>query len=103
MEELAFLQDIESDKCVSISEEQFKSLNNSGEVIFEEDTLISHCIRLFKMYDFYIFQEKSPKGEILIRKFKYKDKAELLIKQRLGIYEKMWNGCGCRIDYYNNN
>ena len=47
-----------------------------------------------------ILQEKTTKGEYLIRYLKTKKEAEELIKARLKIYEKMWDGCGCKVDYY---
>lgn len=95
------LTQLNSFDYILISEIQLTELMKSLKIVFEEDTMISDFIRIFEFDNFYIYQEKTPKGEILIRKFNDKTTADLLIKQRLDIYEKMWNGCGCRIDYFN--
>jgi len=31
---------------------------------------------------------------------KTKKEAEEFIKERLEIYNRMWDGCGCKVDYY---
>jgi uncharacterized lipoprotein YehR (DUF1307 family) len=47
-----------------------------------------------------LLQEKTTKDEFLIRRMKSKEEAEELIKHRLEIYNRMWDGCGCRVNYY---
>jgi len=69
-------------------------------MIIEEDTYISDKIRLFEFEDDLIIQEKTTKDEYLLRVMKTKKEAEEFIKERLEIYNRMWDGCGCRIDYY---
>ena len=83
-----------------ISENQFKELKSLSKLIVEENTFIQDFIRIFEFQGEFIFQEKTPKGEILIRKFSDIKTANNLVQERLEIYEKMWNGCGCKIDYY---
>jgi len=100
MDILSLFAQFENPVYTIISEEQLKKLKNSSKLIYEENTLISDYIRIFKMNEFYIFQERTPKGEILIRKFDDESKAKQLINSRLDIYEKMWNGCGCKVDYF---
>jgi hypothetical protein len=69
-------------------------------MIIEENTHISDKIRLLKFKDELILQEKTTKDEFLIRKIKTQKEAEDFIKQRLEIYNRMWDGCGCRVNYY---
>ena len=28
------------------------------------------------------------------------DEVDDFVRDRLAIYERMWDGCGCRVDYY---
>jgi len=100
MKNISYIMQIENFAYVIISEEQFEKLKKSSKLIYEENTLISDFIRIFQKNEFYIFQEKTPKGDILIRKFNNESEAKHLLNNRLDIYEKMWNGCGCRIDYF---
>jgi len=87
-------------KYLMISESELNELLLHSKMIIEEDTYISDKIRLFEFEDDLIIQEKTTKDEYLLRVMKTKKEAEEFIKQRLEIYNRMWDGCGCRIDYY---
>ena len=87
-------------KYLIISELELKELLALSKIIIEENTYISDKIRLLKFNDELILQEKTTKDEYLIRLMKSKKEAEEFINQRLEIYNRMWDGCGCRIDYY---
>ena len=96
--EVRFSQINEGD-AIFISDLQLKELLKLSEIVFEEDTLISGFIKILKLKSHYIFQEQTPNNEIIIRKFSDLTPAQKLVGDRLDIYEKMWNGCGCKIDY----
>jgi hypothetical protein len=83
-----------------ISEPDLKQLMQDSEIVFEEDSLISGMIRIFKYTNKFLFQEQTPRGEILVRTFTDQNSAHDLVKNRLDVYEKMWNGCGCKVDYF---
>ena len=100
MDLLSFLNQKTSLAYIKISEKQFEELNRLSKLIFEENTLIADCIRIYQLNGFYIFQEKTLEGEILVRKYMDESEAKKLLNKRLNIYEKMWNGCGCKIDYF---
>jgi hypothetical protein len=38
--------------------------------------------------------------ERVLRLFPDADRAQQFLADRLASYERMWDGCGCRIDYY---
>ena len=87
-------------KYLIISEAELNELLSKSELILEENTYISDKIRLLKYDDDLLIQEKSTKEEFLIRRMNTRKEAEDLIKERLDIYNRMWDGCGCKIDYY---
>jgi hypothetical protein len=58
-------------------------------------------IRLLQLDGKLLIQEKSNKGEFLVRLMKTKKEADDFIKERLETYNRMWDGCGCKVDYYN--
>jgi len=93
---------IKDGEVAFISKNELDALLKLSIAVFEEDTLISGFVRILKYNSHYIFQEQTPKNEIIIRKFDDLQSAQNLVENRLDIYEKMWNGCGCRIDYNNN-
>ncbi|MDH3268685.1 MAG: hypothetical protein OEM46_07500 [Ignavibacteria bacterium] len=87
-------------KYLTIKKEELKILLDRSKILVEKDTYISDKIRLLKYEDELFIQEKSNKDEYLIRLMKTKKEAEEFIKQRLEIYDSMWDGCGCKVQYY---
>lgn len=87
-------------EIVFLPGENLTEFLNSVKIVSESDTLISDFIRIVCFQDWFIVQEKSPKNEILLRKFPDHESAAVFIDGRLKIYEKMWDGCGCKINYY---
>ena len=83
-----------------LKKEDLEELLSQSKVIIEKDTLISDKIRLLKLDNDLIIQEKTTKDELIIRIVKTKNEAEDFIKQRLEIYDRMWDGCGCKVEYY---
>ncbi len=45
-------------------------------------------------------QETTDKGKIVLRRFDSDGEAFRFVADRLDTYERMWDGCGCRIDYF---
>jgi len=44
--------------------------------------------------------EAPSSGERVIRRLADAEEVRRFVKQRLDQYERMWDGCGCRVDYY---
>ena len=68
--------------------------------MYEKNTLISDYIRIVKISDKTVVQEKTDKNEIALYLFNDEKDAEKFVNERLDIYEKMWDGCGCKVKYY---
>lgn len=88
------------EKYVAISEEQLQELLNSTELIQEHDTMVSDKLRFLRYNDYLFVQEKSDKGEYLLRGFESELEARQFIMDRMKTYEDMWDGCGCKVYYY---
>lgn len=87
-------------KYIIIQEDELKNVLDHTDIIRIEDTQLSDLIRLLN-YDGKLFiQETTFKKEIIIRKINTMQDADLFIKERLDYYERKWDGCGCKIDYY---
>ena len=94
------ISSIKKKKYWIISEVELNDLLSNSRLIAEENTYISDKIRLLMFKEELIIQEKSTKDEYLVRVMKTKKEAEEFIKQRLEIYNRMWDGCGCKVNYY---
>ncbi len=73
---------------------------SNTEVIDDKDTLMSDHIRILKDNDAVFVQEITNKNELSIRKMESAAEAELFVEKRMETYEKMWDGCGCKVNYY---
>ncbi|MBE0538077.1 MAG: hypothetical protein IH620_00065 [Ignavibacterium sp.] len=87
-------------KYIIIQEDELKNVLDHIETIRVEDTQLSDLIRLLKYEGKLFIQETNFKKEIIIRKINSMQDADLFIKERLDYYERKWDGCGCKIDYY---
>jgi hypothetical protein len=87
-------------KYLIIDEDELKSVLDNSEIIRVEDTHLSDFIRVLKYDENLFIQETTFKKEVLIRKMNSIQDADHFIQERLDFYERKWDGCGCKIDYY---
>ncbi|MBK7500765.1 MAG: hypothetical protein IPI19_17205 [Ignavibacteriales bacterium] len=83
-----------------IEEDELKSVLDNFEIIRVEDTYLSDFIRVLKYDEKFFVQETTFKKEILIRKMNSMNDVDFFVQERLDYYERKWDGCGCKIDYY---
>lgn len=104
MNSASFIQEFnkrfKTEKYVIISDEELTELLKSVKIIFEQDTRLRDYIRILKLKDSFLLQETTNRGEIILRKLTSEADAMKLVNDRLEIYDKMWDGCGCKINYY---
>ena len=81
-------------------------LNNLDEifkqvlVIEDKDTLMSDHIRILKWKENILIQEVTSKNELAIRIADSVEDANRFVNERMETYERMWDGCGCKVNYY---
>ncbi len=85
---------------IIIEEDELKSVLENSETLRTEDTQLSDLIRLLKFENNLFVQETTFKKEIIIRKMNSLEDADKFFQERLDYYERKWDGCGCKIDYY---
>jgi len=95
------IESLSESKKVYFPVKELDSILSESEILFEHNTLISDFIRIIKIDDRIIVQEKTDKNEIALHLFENLRKAKKFVNERVDIYEKMWDGCGCKIRYYN--
>lgn len=104
MNSISFIEDFnkkfKTEKYIVISEEELTGLLNSSKIIFEQDTRLRGYLRILKVRNLFYLQETTNRDEIILRKFSNKHEAMKVVDDRLQIYDKMWDGCGCKINYY---
>ena len=87
-------------EIVTMSGEELAELRERAELVEEKDTYLSDMIRLLRLDDLLLVQETTDKKEIIIRAMPSLDEARAFIAGRLETYERMWDGCGCSVTYF---
>lgn len=85
---------------VILQKDELDILLACSTIIKEVDTCLANFIRIFKYNDDIFVQEISDKNEILLRKMNSIEDADNFLKERLDFYDRKWDGCGCKINYY---
>ena len=83
-----------------IEEDELELALDHSEILRVEDTYLSDFIRIIKYDEKLFVQETTFKKEIIIRKMDSMKEVDYFVKERLDFYERKWDGCGCKIDYY---
>ena len=70
-------------------------------LVREDDTHFAGMIRLLELEGALFMQEQHPESkELLVRRFQDRQAADAFIQDRLDTYERMWDGCGCKVHYF---
>ncbi len=94
------IDEFKQSAVIPIERAELPHLLDQAAVVKEVDTHISGWIRILDLDGIIILEEETTEGEVLLRQFKSVEMAAALIGDRLATYERMWDGCGCRIDYH---
>ena len=93
------VQRLSKNKKLYLPVPELDKILSFSKIKFEKNTLISDYIRIVQIDDRIIVQEKTDKNEIALHLFENEQDAEKFVEERLDIYEKMWDGCGCKVKY----
>jgi len=95
----ALLEKLGEASRLGLSPDELASLLEEADLVREEDTCISGMIRILRLRNTILVQEETPEREIVIRIRPTVEAAEEFVAGRLDTYERMWDGCGCKVDY----
>jgi len=93
------IERLAKEPIVVLDQTECDRLLESARVLREDDTTLAGAIRILATGDMIIVQERSPRGERYARAMPSREEADRFVDQRLAIYDKMWDGCGCKVDY----
>ena len=95
----ALLEKLSDASRLGLSPDELAGLLEVAEIVREEDTCISGMIRILRLKNTVLVQEETPDHDIVVRIRPSVDAAEAFVAGRLETYERMWDGCGCKVDY----
>jgi len=94
------IADLHHSPVVAIDRDTLRELIDAADVLREDDTHLAGWIRVLAVGDSILVQEETPKGEVLVRRMPSRESAERFVDLRMQSYDRMWDGCGCKVDYY---
>jgi hypothetical protein len=100
MEIRELIEQMEGRAVLSLDREVLPKLLDAADTIRADDTGLAGWIRILSIDGRVLVQEQTPGGAILLRRLASRETAERFVDRRLASYERMWDGCGCRIDYH---
>jgi hypothetical protein len=100
MDSAKLLKAFENTFRVSLTSEELDDLLAAATIVREEDSCISGMLRILRLENgTIVVQEETPKKEVLVRTRPSLEAAQEFVSGRLEVYERMWDGCGCKINY----
>ncbi len=84
---------------VEVTAAELAALLAGCETVREVRPVLAGPIRILRRGAAVALQEESPRGELFLRRLGALAEAEAILEDRLATYERMWDGCGCKVHY----
>jgi len=94
------LDEIDSQPVSRLDGDDLAVFLDSGEEIRAENTRMAGWIRILDIEGRIMVQEQNQDGDLLVRVVESLQAAERFVQERMETYDRMWDGCGCKIDYF---
>ena len=93
------IKNLEIKNIIRIEKKTYEQSNNNDKCVKEVDTNFAGKICLLKAENKLIAREEDGKGSIYFRLMKDEEDFDAFTQDRLVIYDRMWDGCGCKVVY----
>lgn len=90
-----------ADDILQLPPDALAALLATTQPVHEADTHFAGMIRILEFEGRLLVQEQHPEQELLlVRRFADRATADAFVQDRLDTYERMWDGCGCKVHYF---
>jgi len=100
MNGLELITKLQSQAPIPVDREILVGLLEAAEVLRQDNTFVAGWIRILSVDGVILVQEETPDGNALARRLPSIEDANDFVNDRLASYERMWDGCGCKINYF---
>jgi len=100
MNGLELITKLQSQAPIPVDREILVGLLEAAEVLRQDNTCVAGWIRILSVDGVILVQEETPDGNALARRLPSIEDANDFVNERLASYERMWDGCGCKINYF---
>ncbi|UCF20316.1 MAG: hypothetical protein JSU87_02590 [Gemmatimonadota bacterium] len=91
---------LEVERIVPVAASEWSAVAERFEEMERHPTGVAGDIVIIQVAAGLAAVEQSSPAERVVRRLGGPDEARRFVEQRLEAYERMWDGCGCKIDYY---
>lgn len=94
------LERLRADRIVVLSAADWTTLADCFPRMAKHDTLVAGDLLIVETASGLAAVEQPKASERVVRLLGGREDADRFVQQRLELYERMWDGCGCKVDYY---
>jgi len=87
-----------AERVVELDGAENTELLARARVVREADTGIAGAIRILEIDDMVLVQEHTQDRRPVVRRVPDLEAAGRFVDDRLATYDRMWDGCGCKVD-----
>lgn len=91
---------LQTERIVSLSADEWMGLAPAFVEIERHDTYLAGDLLIVRLGGLFAAVEQPSPTERVLRRLTDESEVRRFVQMRLEAYERMWDGCGCKIDYY---
>ena len=91
---------LSKERIVRITSRQWSELSDHFEEVERHETFVAGDLLVVRGDMGLAAVEWPTPHECAVRRLSSAEEAGRFVRKRLDQYERMWDGCGCKIDYY---
>ena len=89
-----------NESIVQLDADKWMVVADQFEELERHSTSISGDLLIVRLESVFAVVEQPTPDTRVVRQLADRDEAHRFVEQRLQEYDRMWDGCGCKIDYY---
>lgn len=91
---------LEAGKIVALPLATWQRLAKNFELLEKQNTGLSGQLLLTRGKTGFVVVEEPDSRRRALRRFTEKKEARRFIRDRMETYDRMWDGCGCKVNYF---
>lgn len=91
---------LQTEPVVPLPTAEWDALAPAFHEVERHNTYISGDLVIVEAGEVLLAVEEPSSQERTVRRLANRDEADAFVRDRLDTYERMWDGCGCRVEYY---
>ncbi len=93
-------QRLRSETVVTLDPADWPEVGGDFEELERHATLIAGDLLIARDAEGLVAVEEPSPRERVVRRLADENEVRAFVKDRLDTYERMWDGCGCKVEYY---